>query len=95
VLRFGDLSIDPAKYEVKVEGRPVELTAMEFKLLTLLVGRPERLQSRDQLLNDVWGYARMVETRTVDTHIRRLREKLGVAGRHLETVRGIGYRFVA
>jgi two-component system phosphate regulon response regulator PhoB len=70
------------------------LTATEFKLLTTLAERRGRVQSRDQLLRDVWGYESMIDTRTVDTHMRRLREKLGPGARHLDTVRGVGYRFV-
>ena len=70
------------------------LTATEFKLLTLLAQRAGRVQSRDHLLRDVWEYDSLIDTRTVDTHMRRLREKLGPASKHLDTVRGVGYRFV-
>lgn len=89
-----DLAIDIARHEVWVKGKAVELTATEFKLLTLLAQRKGRVQSRDQLLRDVWEYDSLIDTRTVDTHMRRLREKLGVAAKHLDTVRGVGYRFV-
>ncbi len=94
-LRFGDLSIDASKHEVRVAEEPVALTATEFKLLHLLAQRRGRVQSRDRLLQDVWGYDNPIDSRTVDTHMRRLREKLGPAADLLETIRGIGYRFVA
>ncbi|MCU0771923.1 MAG: response regulator transcription factor [Verrucomicrobia bacterium] len=93
-LVFGDLTIDIPRHLVSWKGDSLELTATEFKLLTTLAGRRGRVQSRDQLLRDVWGYESMIDTRTVDTHMRRLREKLGPAARHLDTVRGVGYRFV-
>ena len=72
-----------------------DFTATEFKLLSVLMERRGRLQSRDVLLNDVWGYESAIDTRTVDTHVRRLREKLGEAADLIETVRGFGYRMVA
>ena len=72
----------------------MDLTATEFKLLQLLADRAGRVQSRDQLLKDVWEYDVAIDTRTVDTHMRRLRQKLGPAARHLDTIRGLGYRFV-
>jgi two-component system phosphate regulon response regulator PhoB len=72
----------------------IEPTATEFKLLAILAQRRGRVQSRDQLLRDVWEYNTLIDTRTVDTHMRRLREKLGLAAKHLDTVRGVGYRFV-
>ncbi len=93
-LKFGDLLIDPPRHLVSWKGKPIELTATEFKLLTLLAQRRGRVQSRDQLLRDVWEYNSLVDTRTVDTHMRRLRDKLGAAGKYLDTVRGVGYRFV-
>jgi two-component system phosphate regulon response regulator PhoB len=77
---------------VTAQGKPVELTATEFKLLRLLLERKGRVQSREELLADVWNYSPDLETRTVDTHVRRLREKLGAAGEVIETVRGVGYR---
>jgi DNA-binding response OmpR family regulator len=89
----GDLILDVSKHAVTVRASPVELTATEFRLLTLLMQRRGRVQSRDQLLQDVWGYESVIDTRTVDTHMRRLREKLGEAARFLETVRNVGYRF--
>ena len=94
-MDFGDLTIDVAAHSVSVNGSPVELTATEFKLLAVLASRRGRVQSRDQLLKDVWDYDNMIDTRTVDTHMRRLREKLGKASRFLDTVRGVGYRFQA
>jgi two-component system phosphate regulon response regulator PhoB len=93
VLKFGDLTVDNAKHEVTLKGKVVELTATEFKLLATLLERRGRVQSRDRLLTDVWGYEGDVDTRTVDTHMRRLREKLGKAADYVETVRGVGYRF--
>lgn len=91
---FGDLAIDLPRHEVTWRGKPIELTATEFRLLTVLAERAGRVQSRDQLLRDVWHYESLIDTRTVDTHMRRLREKLGAAAKHLDTVRGVGYRFV-
>ena len=93
-LRFGDLIIDNPRHLVSWRGKQIELTATEFKLLTVLAERRGRVQSRDQLLRDVWEYNSLIDTRTVDTHMRRLREKLGEAAKHLDTVRGVGYRFV-
>jgi two-component system phosphate regulon response regulator PhoB len=93
-LRFGDLLIDGPRHIVSWRGKSVELTATEFKLLTVLAQRRGRVQSREQLLRDVWEYNNLVDTRTVDTHMRRLREKLGLAAKFLDTVRGVGYRFV-
>ena len=93
-LKFGELLIDPPRHLVKWRGKRIELTATEFKLLVVLAQRPGRVQSRDQLLRDVWEYNSLIDTRTVDTHVRRLREKLGAASRHLDTIRGVGYRFV-
>ncbi len=93
-LKFGDLVIDEPRHLVTRRGKRLELTATEFKLLALLAQRRGRVQSREQLLRDVWEYNSVIDTRTVDTHVRRLREKLGPAARHLDTVRGVGYRFV-
>ena len=91
--QFGDLSIDVDSHEVHVNSELVVLTALEFKLLKQLIDRRGRVQSRDQLLSDVWGYSSEVTTRTVDTHIKRLREKLGPMGKYVQTIRGIGYKF--
>jgi two-component system phosphate regulon response regulator PhoB len=93
VLKFGDLMVNLPKHEVICRGKPIELTATEFKLLAMLMERRGRVQSRDRLLTDVWGYEGDVDTRTVDTHMRRLREKLGKTADCIETVRGVGYRF--
>ncbi len=93
-LAFGDLVIDVPRHVVSWRGKSIDLTATEFKLLTVLAQRRGRVQSREQLLRDVWEYNSLVDTRTVDTHMRRLREKLGPAAKHLDTVRGVGYRFV-
>ncbi len=93
-LSIGDLSIDVPRHLVTVAKKRIDLTATEFKLLTTLATRRGRVQSREQLLRDVWEYDNIIDTRTVDTHMRRLREKLGGACRYLDTVRGVGYRFV-
>ena len=94
-MRFGDLAIDVPKHDVRIRDESVTLTATEFKLLQLLAQRRGRVQTRDRLLQDVWGYDNPIDSRTVDTHMRRLREKLGEAARYLETIRGVGYRFNA
>jgi two-component system phosphate regulon response regulator PhoB len=91
-LTAGPIAIDPARHQVSVSGKRVNLTSIEFKLLRTLVQRRGRVQERDRLLNEVWGYESVIDTRTVDTHVRRLREKLGKAGNVIETVRGFGYR---
>ena len=91
-LNAGPISIDPTRHQVRVSGKRVHLTSLEFKLLRTLIQRRGRVQERDKLLNDVWGYESVIDTRTVDTHVRRLREKLGKAGDAIETVRGFGYR---
>jgi two-component system phosphate regulon response regulator PhoB len=95
VVKLGQLTIDSEAHRVHVEGREISLTALEFRLLRTLVQRRDRVQTRETLLNDVWGLNLNVETRTIDTHIKRLREKLGKAGSLIETVRGVGYRFGA
>lgn len=92
-LRSGALNVDPAAHRVEVNGKQVVLTATEFRLLTYLMRRPGRVLGRDQLLDAVWGDEVYVTPRTVDTHVQRLRQKLGTAGRLVETVRGVGYRF--
>jgi DNA-binding response OmpR family regulator len=93
-LSFGGLLLDVPRHIVSWRGKSIDLTATEFKLLTVLARRRGRVQSREQLLRDVWEYNSLVDTRTVDTHMRRLREKLGPAAKFLDTVRGVGYRFV-
>jgi two-component system phosphate regulon response regulator PhoB len=91
-LSAGSIVIDPTRHEVSVHGKRVNLTSLEFKLLRTLVQRRGRVQTRDRLLNDVWGYESVIDTRTVDTHVRRLRKKLGKAADVIESVRGFGYR---
>jgi two-component system phosphate regulon response regulator PhoB len=92
-IQVGSLTIDGDAHRVFVEGIEVALTALEFRLLSMLAGRRGRVQTREVLLNEVWGLHLNVETRTVDTHVKRLREKLGAAGGLIQTVRGVGYRF--
>tara|TARA_B100000767_G_scaffold86696_1_gene83345 strand:+ start:11393 stop:12088 length:696 start_codon:yes stop_codon:yes gene_type:complete len=90
---FGSLKMDIESHEVFIDDEEVILTALEFKLLNQLVERRGRVQTRDQLLSDVWGYSSDITTRTVDTHIKRLREKLGSMGKYVQTIRGVGYKF--
>jgi two-component system, OmpR family, phosphate regulon response regulator PhoB len=90
---FGRLAIDVAAHRVFVDGEEVLLTALEFRLLTTFLERKGRAQSREVLLDTVWGIQADVTTRTVDTHVKRLREKIGAAGVYIETLRGVGYRF--
>ncbi|MDD3983622.1 MAG: response regulator transcription factor [Candidatus Omnitrophota bacterium] len=93
IFSCGGLYVNLPEHKAEVNGKNVELTLMEFKLLAVLVARKGRVQTRDKLLSEVWDMHADVYTRTVDTHIKRLREKLGPAGRMIETVRGVGYRF--
>ena len=93
VLRFNGLLIDPEKHRVEVDGAEVSLTATEFSLLSFLASNAGRVLGREVLLDRVWGYAYEGYARTVDTHIRRLRQKLGSARDRIETLRGLGYRF--
>ncbi len=93
ITSFGSLRVDAPGHRAWVEGGEIALTALEFRLLTTLLERRGRVQTRDTLLADVWGYEADVTTRTVDTHVKRLRTKLGAAGAYVETVRGVGYRF--
>ena len=92
IMTFGTITLDPARHQVAVAGKAVRLTSVEFKLLSMLMKRRGRVQARDRLLNEVWGYESIIDTRTVDTHVRRLRKKLGKAADAIETVRGFGYR---
>jgi len=92
-LQAGQIAIDVERHEAVVNGRAVELTATEFRLLRLLIERRGRVQTREHLLINVWNYETEIETRTVDTHVRRLREKLGTEADWIETIRGVGYRF--
>jgi two-component system phosphate regulon response regulator PhoB len=93
LLDFGKLRIDEAGHRVWVEDEEVSLTALEFRLLTTLIKRKGRVQTRETLLNHVWEMSGDLTTRTVDTHVRRLRKKLGAASAYIETLRGVGYRF--
>jgi two-component system phosphate regulon response regulator PhoB len=93
VIVFGSLRIDRHAHRVWVASEEIALTALEFKLLVTLYDRQNRVQTRSSLLSDVWGIDADIETRTVDTHVKRLREKLAAAGQYIETVRGVGYRF--
>jgi two-component system phosphate regulon response regulator PhoB len=90
---FGSLKMNVESHEVFINDEEIILTALEFKLLRQLVERRGRVQTRDQLLTDVWGYSSDITTRTVDTHIKRLREKLGSMGKYVQTIRGVGYKF--
>ncbi len=92
-LTFGCLTIDVPGHRVVVDGKEVVLTALEFRLLETFLDRKGRVQTRDVLLEDVWDIHADVTTRTVDTHVKRLREKLDSAGKYIETIRGVGYRF--
>jgi len=93
VLRSGGIEIDIGKHSATLDGRPLILTLMEFKLLALLLKRKGQAQTREVLLSDVWDVDKSINTRTIDTHVTRLREKLGDAGRLIRTVRGLGYKF--
>jgi len=93
--RFSKLVIDVLRHMVTVDRQKVDLTATEFKLLIYLIEARGIVRTREQLLKKVWNYEKYVDTRTVDTHMRRLRDKLGVAAEYIQTTRGVGYRFVA
>jgi two-component system, OmpR family, phosphate regulon response regulator PhoB len=93
-ITLGPLKLDVGSHRFYVEGKEVTLTALEFRLLEYLMARVGRVQTRDQLLEEVWGLSSSLETRTIDTHVMRLRDKLGPARAFLETVRGVGYRIV-
>ncbi|MDX1385225.1 MAG: response regulator [Thermoanaerobaculia bacterium] len=95
VVEVGALKLDVPGHRLLVSGTEVALTATEFRLMSVLMGRQGRVQTRARLLSDVWGYAEDVDSRTVDTHIRRLRRKLGPEARRIETVIGVGYRLRA
>jgi two-component system phosphate regulon response regulator PhoB len=92
-FELGKLRVDRAAHRVWVEGKEVTLTALELRLLVMLYDRRGRVQSRELLLDEVWGTDTDVTSRNVDTHVKRVREKLGPAGEYIETVRGVGYRF--
>jgi len=91
-LHIGDIQLDSETHRVTVKGSALDLTATEFKLLRLMMERQGRVQTREHLLLNVWNYSTEIETRTVDTHVRRLREKLGPEAGWIETIRGVGYR---
>ncbi len=91
-LHVGDIQLDSDTHRVTVKGMALDLTATEFKLLRLMMERQGRVQTREHLLLNVWNYSTEIETRTVDTHVRRLREKLGAEAGWIETIRGVGYR---
>jgi len=90
---FGELKLNLDAHQVFINNNEIAFTALEFRLLKHLIDRRGRVQTRDQLLEEVWGYSAEVTTRTVDTHIKRLREKLGSIGVYIQTIRGVGYRF--
>ena len=92
VLTVGSIVLDVSRNQASVNGSPIELTTLEFKLLTKLMRGRGRVHARDRLLHEVWGYESAIDTRTVDTHVRRLRKKLGGAADAIVTVRGFGYR---
>lgn len=93
MLVRGEVTLDRAAFSCRVEDEEVTLTALEFRLLAYLMEGAGRVRTRDDLLADVWNASTELETRTIDTHIKRLRDKLGKAGERIETVRGVGYRF--
>ncbi len=93
LIEVGELRIDKDAHRVTVGADEIALTALEFKLLVTLTERRDRVQARGTLLSDVWAMDAEIASRTVDTHVKRLRDKLGPAGRFIETVRGVGYRF--
>jgi len=93
ILAGGKLVIDSEQHEVRVNGQPIELSLAEFKILELLASRPRRVFSRDEILDHLWGQEKVVVTRTVDVHIRHLRQKLGKLSSLIQSVRGLGYKF--
>ena len=94
LLIVDEFCLDKGNFGITIRGRRLDLTTTEFKLLSVLVERRGRTLSRETLLQDVWGYKSAIDTRTVDTHVRRLREKLGPAANRIVTVRGEGYKFL-
>jgi two-component system phosphate regulon response regulator PhoB len=92
-IRVGELEMDESNFEIRVKGKPLELTKTEFSLLVELVKAKGRLQTRETLLEKVWGFESYGDSRTIDTHLSRLRQKLGKMGERIEVVRGVGYRF--
>jgi two-component system, OmpR family, phosphate regulon response regulator PhoB len=94
LLKLGELEIDVHRYEFKLKNQPIQLTPIEFKLLKLFIERKGRIQTREHLLNTIWGYTSDIESRTIDTHVRRLREKLQDEAKRIQTVRGVGYKLL-
>ena len=92
-LKIGDLEIDEENFKARIKGKKLDLTKTEFSLLTALVNAKGRLQTKEVLLERVWGFDSYGDSRTIDTHLSRLRTKLGKVGERIETVRGVGYRF--
>ncbi|HNW59546.1 MAG TPA: response regulator transcription factor [bacterium] len=96
VIRSDDIVVDASRYEVRVAGQLVSFTKREFEILLYLIQRPGRVISRETLLNDLWGDSVVVIDRTIDVHIRKIREKLGDSHmHHIETIKGVGYRFIS
>ncbi len=93
IIQIGDLLIEIDRHQISIKKRPVRLTSTEFKLLVELASKRGRVLTREHLLDRVWGYTYEGYARTVDTHVRRLREKMGTLGDSIETIRGVGYRF--
>lgn len=91
-IKIGDLVIDPMRFEVRVKGRMVDLTPTEFRILEILTGNKGKVFNRERLLEKLWGDEKIVVDRTIDVHIKRLREKLGKTGKLIKTIRGIGYK---
>ena len=94
IIKTGPFHLDTIKHQATVDGKKVNITITEFKLLCLLTNRVGEVQTRETLLRDVWGYEPTIDTRTVDTTVQRLRTKIGKAAKHIETIRGIGYRYL-
>ena len=92
ILRAGPIALEPDSYVVRVEGEPITLALLEFRLLQFLIEGQGRVRSREELLRRVWDYPLDSDTRTIETHVKRLRRKLGAAGDRIETVRSVGYR---
>jgi len=93
IIEVGGMEIYPENYIVKIKGKEIPLPKKEFEVLLFLVRHPDRVVSRDVLLNEVWGHDVVVVDRTIDVHIRKIREKIGPAANFIETVKGVGYRF--
>lgn len=93
ILRIGELSVSPEQHIAEVNGERIPLTLKEFEMLVMLLRNRELVLTREQFLNQIWGYNFDGESRTIDVHIRTLRQKLGPAGRHIRTIRGVGYKF--